>query len=76
MGYRIENTSAATVANGGYIAHSLVATPAEIILTADYTEQVFVQVTSKNTTHFQVGVWNITGSPVTTPIPAYWEANV
>ncbi len=77
IGYVTENSSSQSVANNDYIAHSLVATPTSITLTANSTEPRIIQSIFQNSTHFQIGFWNASASPptaISSAEPIYWYA--
>jgi parallel beta-helix repeat protein len=73
-GYRTENWGVTSVVNGSFIEHSLVATPTIVQLTP--TTPRIVAVSFKNSTHIQVGLLLLDGTPITEPEEINWYTRV
>ena len=68
---RIENWGVASVVNGSFIGHGLVAAPTSVQLTP--TADRIVLCIFKNATHIQVGLWFLNGTAVIEPEEINWH---
>jgi len=72
-GYRTENWDVTNVVNGSFIEHGLAVTPTSVQLTP--TAPRIVAVLFKNSTHIQLGLWYLDGTPVLEPEDINWYAS-
>jgi hypothetical protein len=69
-----ENSGVTSIKNNDFIAHGLTDTPKIVTITP--TAQRLTAVLFKNSTHFQVGLWDNSGNAITTPEDVYWYGEV
>ncbi len=69
-----ENSGVVSIKNDDFITHDLAATPSLVTITP--TAQRVTAVPFKNSTHFQVGLWDNSGNVITAPEDVYWYAEV
>jgi len=73
-GYRTQNWGVTSVVNGSFIEHDLAVIPTSVQLTP--TDQRIVACVLRNSTHIQIGIWFLDGTPVIDYEEIYWHAQV